>query len=143
VAPPVVVDTNVVVAGLLTAHAQSPVVRVLDGMLVAAFPFALSEALLAEYRTVLRRPSLLKAHGLTPDELDVILVELAQHGIVLLPAPAPPAPEPGDQHLWELLAARQDLLLITGDKRLQQDEVMGHRVLSPATFVERWLPSSP
>jgi predicted nucleic acid-binding protein len=142
-APPVAVDTNVVVAGLLTAHAESPVVRVLDGMLVAAFPFVLSEALLAEYRTVLRRPSLRKAHGLTSDELDVLLVELAQHGIVLSPVPAPPAPEPGDQHLWELLVAREDLFLITGDKRLQQDDVMGHRVLSPTTFVERWLPSSP
>lgn len=141
--PPVVVDTNVVVSGLLTAHAESPVARVLDGMLVAAFPFALSEALLAEYRTVLRRPSVRKAHGLTPDELEVILVELAQQGIVLTPMPAPPAPEPGDQHLWELLAVRADLLLITGDKRLQQDDFMGYRVLSPATFVERWLPSSP
>ncbi|MGH8602165.1 MAG: putative toxin-antitoxin system toxin component, PIN family [Gammaproteobacteria bacterium] len=140
--PLVVVDTNVVVAGLLTAHAESPVARVLDGMLEALFPFALSEALLAEYRTVLRRPSLRKAHGLTPDELDVILVELAQHAIVLPPVPAPPAPDRGDQHLWELLAARQGLLLITGDKRLQQDDVMGHRVLSPATFVERWLPLS-
>jgi uncharacterized protein len=140
--PLVVVDTNVVVAGLLTGHADSPVARVLDGMLVAAFPFALSEALLAEYRTVLRRPSLCKAHGLTPDELDVILVELAQHGIVLPPVPAPPAPDRGDQHLWELLAAREDLLLVTGDKRLQQDEVMGRRILSPAAFVERWPPSS-
>jgi predicted nucleic acid-binding protein len=139
--PPVVVDTNVVVAGLLTAHAESPVARMLDGMLVAAFPFALSEALLAEYQTVLRRPSLCKAHGLTPDELDVILVELAQHGIVLPPVPAPPAPDRGDQHLWDLLAAREDHLLITGDKRLQQDDMMGHRVLSPVTFVERWLPS--
>lgn len=141
--PPVVVDTNVVVAGLLTARAESPVARVLDGMLMAAFPFALSEALLAEYRRILRRPSLRKVHGLTPDELDVILLELAQHGIVLPPMPAPPAPEPGDQHLWELLAAREDLLLISGDKRLQQDDIMGHRVLSPATFVERWLPSVP
>lgn len=141
--PPVVVDTNVVVAGLLTARAESPVARVLDGMLMAAFPFALSEALLAEYRRILRRPSLRKVHGLTPDELDVILLELAQHGIVLPPVPAPPAPEPGDQHLWELLAAREDLLLISGDKRLQQDDIMGHRVLSPATFAERWLPSVP
>ena len=112
-------------------------------MLMTAFPFALSEALLAEYRRILRRPSLRKVHGLTPDELDVILLELAQHGIVLPPMPAPPAREPGDQHLWELLAAREDLLLISGDKRLQQDDIMGHRVLSPATFVERWLPSVP
>lgn len=141
--PPVIVDTNVVVAGLLTARADSAVARVLDGMLAAAFPFAISEALLAEYRTVLRRPSLRKAHGLTADELDIILVNLAQHGIVLTPVPASPAPEPGDQHLWELLAAREELVLITGDKLLQRDPVMGSRILSPATFVERWLSSRP
>ena len=61
--PPVIVDTNVVVAGLLTARADSPVARVLDDMLATVFPFAISDALLAEYRTVLRRPSLRKAHG--------------------------------------------------------------------------------
>lgn len=137
--PPVVVDTNVLVAGLLTAQAESPVARVLDGMLAAAFPYALSEALLAEYRAVLGRPALRKAHGLTADEVDDILVELAQHAIVLVPKPAPPAPEPGDQHLWELLAARADLLLVTGDKLLPLDRAMAGRILSPAAFVELWL----
>lgn len=138
--PPVIVDTNVVVAGLLTARADSPVARVLDGMLAAAFAFALSEPLLAEYRAVLRRPALRKTHGLTLDEVDSILVDLARHGIVLAPRPAPPAPEPGDQHLWELLAAREDLVLVTGDRLLQQDAAMGERIVSPARFVERWLP---
>lgn len=136
--PPVIVDTNVVVAGLLTARADSPVARVLDGMLAAVFPFAISDALLAEYRTVLRRPSLRKAHRLTADELDIILVELARHAIVIVPVLAPTAPDPGDQHLWELLAAREDLLLVTGEKRLQRDRAMGSRILAPAAFVERW-----
>lgn len=140
--PPVIVDTNVVVAGLLTARADSPVARVLDGMLAAVFPFAISDALLAEYRTVLQRPSLRKVHGLTPDELDIILVDLAQHGIMITPVPAPPAPDPGDQHLWELLAAREDLLLVTGEKQLQRDRSMGARIVAPATFVERWLRSN-
>ena len=139
--PPVIVDTNVVVAGLLTARADSPVARVLDGMLAAVFAFAISDALLAEYRTVLQRPSLRKVHGLTPDELDIILVDLAQRGIVITPVPALPAPDPGDQHLWELLAAREDLLLVTGEKKLQRDRAMGSRILTPATFVARWLRS--
>ena len=60
----VIVDTNVVVAGLLTGNATSPVARILDGMLGAAFPFVVSEALLAEYRAVLVRPALRKLHGL-------------------------------------------------------------------------------
>lgn len=137
--PPVIVDTNVVVAGLLTARADSPVAQVLDGMLAAAFPFAISDALLAEYRKVLRRPALRKAHGLTLDELDILLLDLAQHGIVIAPMPAEPAPDPTDQHLWEMLAAREDLLLVTGEKKLQRDRAMTGRILTPAAFVERWL----
>jgi len=111
----VIIDTNVVVASLLTADEASPVARILDGMLAALFPFVVSEAFLAEYRAVLVRPKLRNLHGLTEDEVDAILTDLAQHAIVLVPVKASPAPDPGDQMLWELLAARADLLLITGD----------------------------
>ena len=135
----VIVDTNVVVAGLLTARDASPgfvdSARILDGMLAAAFPFVVSEALLAEYRTVLVRPNLRKLHGLTVAEVDAILTDLAQHAIVLTPVKASPAPDPGDQLLWELLAARADLLLITGDKLLLRDAGMQGRIVSPHTFV--------
>ena len=133
--PAVIVDTNVVVAGLLTANDASPVARILDGMLVAAFPFVLSEALLAEYRTVLGRPSPRKLHGLTVAEVETILTDLAQHAIVLAPVAAPLAPDPGDQLLWEMLAARADLVLVTGDKLLLQDAGMQGRVISPQAFV--------
>ncbi len=131
----VIVDTNVVVAGLLTGNETSPVARILDGMLAAAFPFVVSEALLAEYRTVLVRPNLRKLHGLTVSEVDAILTDLAQHAIVLVPVKAPPAPDPGDQLLWELLAARADLLLITGDELLLRDAGMQGWVASPQAFV--------
>jgi len=63
-----------------------------------------------------------------PKQLDITVVEPAQHGIVLAPVSAPPAPEPGDQHLWVLLAARADRVLIIGDRRLQRDRAMGTRV---------------
>ena len=132
----VIVDTNVVVAGLLTGNAASPVARILDGMLAAAFPFVVSEALLAEYRAVLVRPALRKRHGLTVTEVDTLLTDIAQHAIVLTPAVGPPAPDPGDQLLWNLLAAREDLLLVTGDQALQDDAAMRARVLSPRAFVD-------
>ena len=138
--PAVIVDTNVVVAGLLTGNDASPALaksaRILDGMLAAAFPFVVSEALLAEYRTVLVRPGLRKLHGLTVAEVETLLTDIAQHAIVLVPVAAPPAPDPGDQFLWELLAARADLLLVTGDKALQRDAGMRPRVVSPQSFVE-------
>ena len=132
---PVIIDTNVVVAGLLTANDTSPVARILDGLLAAAFPFALSEALLAEYRTVLVRPALRKLHGLSILEVETLLTELAEHAIVLTPVAAPAAPDPGDQFLWELLAARDDVVLVTGDKPLLRDKGMRGRVISPQAFV--------
>lgn len=134
--PAVIVDTNVVVAGLLTADDTSPVARILDGMLSAAFPFVVSETLLAEYRTVLLRARIRKLHGLTVDEVEALLVDIAQHAIVLTPVAAFSAPDPDDQLLWELLAARGDLLLVTGDKLLLRNTDMRERVISPRTFVE-------
>ena len=138
--PAVIVDTNVVVAGLLTGNDASPDLaksaRILDGMLMAAFPFVVSEALLAEYRAVLVRPGLRKLHGLTVAEVETLLTDIAQHAIVLAPVAAPPVPDPGDQLLWELLAVRADLILVTGDKALQRDAGMQARVVSPQSFVD-------
>lgn len=132
-----VIDTNVVVAGLLASRSDSPVARILDGMLGAAFAFVLSEPLLAEYRAVLLRPHLRKLHDLSEAEIDTVLQELARHAIVLN-APAQTtllAPDPGDQFLWNLLASRADLWLVTGDKRLLNSPDMAPRVMLPATFV--------
>ena len=131
----VVVDTNVVVAGLLTGNDMSPVARILNGMLAAAFPFVVSEALLAEYRAVLVRPGLRKLHGLTVAEVETLLTDIAQHAIVLAPVETTPAPDPGDQLRWELLAAKSDLLLVTGDKLLLRHAGMRGRALSPSEFV--------
>lgn len=133
--PAVIVDTNVVVAGLLAQSDASPVARVLDGILSAAFPFVMSETLLAEYRTVLVRPPLRKLHGLTVAEVELVLTDIAQRAIMRKPVAAVPAPDPGDQLLWELLAAHDDLLLVTGDKLLLRDAEMRGRVISPLAFV--------
>lgn len=132
-----VIDTNVVVAGLLTSQADSPVARVLDGMLSASFPFVVSEALLAEYHAVLVRPKLAKLHGLSVAEVDAILTDLARHAIVLSPVStvaSPIAPDSGDQFLWDLLAVRPDLVLVTGDKLLLRDQAMQGRIILPQTL---------
>ena len=57
--PPVfVVDTNVVVAGLITGSSHTPIASVLDPMLSGTAVFLLSPALLDEYRSLLLRPKL-------------------------------------------------------------------------------------
>ena len=132
---PVIIDTNVIVAGLLSTQVEAPTVRILDGMLAAEFASVVSSQLLAEYRDVLCRPKLRKLHGLSAEEIETVLTELALHAIVLTAAPALPAPDPGDQHLWGLLAVRDDLVLITGDARLQESTDWPQRILSP----RQWL----
>lgn len=133
---PAIIDTNVVVAGLITTQAQSPVARILDAMLVGAFTFVLSEALLAEYRTVLIRPRLRKLHGLSVADIDTLLTDLVRPAVVLAPQAGAAAPDLGDQLLWDLLACRTNLILVSGDKLLQDSQDMAGRVLSPQVFCD-------
>jgi predicted nucleic acid-binding protein len=133
----VIVDTNVVVAGLLTSREDSPVARVLDGMLAGTFPFVISEALLAEYRAVLGRSALSKLHGLPAAEIDALMLVLAEHAIVLSPVATLAAPDPGDQHLWELLAAHADTRLVTGDKLLMGAHRYASRVITAREFIRQ------
>jgi predicted nucleic acid-binding protein len=75
---------------------------------------------------------------LSEAEIDAILMDIARHAIVLTPVKAvttPVSPDRGDQFLWDLLATRADLVLVTGDKLLLQDEVMQQRVILPQTFL--------
>ena len=138
-----IIDTNVVVAGLLTNHADSPLARILDGMLHPSIRFALSEALLAEYRGVLLPPKLLRLHQLAKSEIYTISTILTRHPTVL---PVPPqfnalvAPDVDDQFLWNLLNSREDLLLVTRDKLLLlQTGPLQARVMAPLEFARQVL----
>lgn len=71
-----VIDTNVVVAALLTRVVNSPTARILDGMCQGEFPFLLSTALLAESREALLRKRVRSLHGLSEHELDLLLTTL-------------------------------------------------------------------
>ncbi|MFT7723519.1 MAG: putative toxin-antitoxin system toxin component, PIN family [Roseateles sp.] len=134
---PVIIDTNVLVAGLLTADAQAPTAQILDGMLAARFAYVVSGELLAEYRDVLCRPKLRELHGLSAEEVETVLTDLALHAIVLTATTAPPSPDPGDQHLWGLLAVRDDLALVTGDARLLASKDWPQRIFSPRQWLDQ------
>ena len=131
----VIVDTNVVVAAFPMARNDLPFAAILQGMLNAAFPFAVSAPLLAEYREVLSRPALHKLHALDALAIESLVEGIARHAIVVEPAACAPAPDPGDQMLWELLAARSDLVLVTSDKLLLRDRAMCGRVITPEAFL--------
>ena len=136
---PLVVDTNVVVAGLLSRRRGSPVCLLLDGMLAGAFPFVLSPRLLAEYREVLLRPAVRARHRSDDDEIDVILTEITANAMFRDEADhAPPAPDQGDDHLWRLLATKRGATLVTGDRQLLAAPPDFAAVVSPAAAVAEW-----
>ncbi|MBW1702213.1 MAG: putative toxin-antitoxin system toxin component, PIN family [Deltaproteobacteria bacterium] len=134
--PLVVVDTNVLISGLITHQPQSPTCLILDWMLEGRLRFVLSIELLSEYRRVLLRPGIRKFHKLRETEVDIILNDIAFHGILReAPLPVEHAPDRGDDHLWALMAAQAGTVLITGDKALLKNPPDFAGVISPLVFV--------
>lgn len=132
----VVVDTNVLVAGLITANALSPTARILDGMLRGEVLFALSPALLGEYRAVLMRPKLVGLHGLSEAEVDRLLTELTANALWREPQVETAAPDPNDGHLWALLDCEPAASLVTGDQLLLAQPHRRAPVIRPADYIE-------
>ena len=136
--PPVaVIDTNVVVSGVVSSRVDSSPVLLLDGMRLGRFPFLLSTALLEEYREILLRPKLRKLHRLDDEVIVELLARIAEHAEWLEPErTTASAPDPDDQHLWDLLAAHTGAVLVTGDKALLAEPLDGAEFYLPRAFVE-------
>jgi putative PIN family toxin of toxin-antitoxin system len=135
---PAVIDTNVVVSGLLTADSDSPTARILDGMLAGQFRFLISAELLSEYREVLLRPKVRRRHRLPEAEVDVLLTDIAAAGIFLeIEAPEVGRGRKDDDHLRQILAADASAILVTGDLKLVVVLGKGARVLTARAFTER------
>ncbi len=134
--PLVVIDTNVVVSGLLTSDEGASTASILNRMLTGEIRILLSVDLLAEYREVLLRPAIRSRHGLEESEVDTILTAIAENAVVCEPAEPPTAPpDSGDIHLWSILAARRDAVLVTGDLALVDGAPSWATVISPRDFV--------
>ena len=135
-----VVDTNVVVSGVLRYGQGSAPAEVLDHMLGGRLPFLLSADLLAEYRLVLLRPAPTARHGLGAGAVDALMAELAVAGYLRQPVggagraeddPAPAFPA-GDGHIVRLLACEPRSALVSGDLRLLEALRGWRTVLTPA-----------
>ena len=159
-----VIDTNVVVSGVLTGSPQSPTRIILDAMLAGRMRFALSVDLLAEYREALLRPAIARRHGLDAGLIDKLLARLAVgamlHGppavataiaagtgtvtadtAIAVATPAGTAPvlvrDPGDAHVALLASSLPNVVVVTGDRRLREDLAPACSVMSPAEYVSR------
>lgn len=135
-----VVDTNVIVSGLIGADRDSPPARILDAMLAGGFIYLMSDELLSEYSHVLRRPGLVRLHALADEEIDRLLADLVANAMWRAPTVAGKAPDTGDQHLWALLASHPQGRLVTGDRLLLENPPGSVSVISPRSFADSFLP---
>lgn len=136
--PLTVIDTNVVVSGLMTDQSESPPFQIVDDMLRGSFSFLLSLDLLAEYRKVLLRPKIKKRHGLSDEEIDPILTQMTTNGMMREPQGVPTiSPDPGDQHVWDLVGIHPNTVLVTGDQALRKMAGKHSTVFLPQEFVEK------
>ena len=131
-----IVDTNVVVSGLISSDSNSPPARILDAMLEGVFPYLMSMALFNEYSSVLRRPAVVRQHGLKESEVALLLSNLTENAIWHDPVLNNMAPDLGDNHIWALLESHPDAQLITGDKLLIENPPVGAIVISPRNVME-------
>ena len=145
----ILLDTNVIVSGLIAADPNTPPARTLDTMLDGRIIYLMSGDLLDEYSNVLRRPRLVRRHGRTHEQLDRLLADLVADLIAELvanaiwhdPAHSGDAPDPHDGHLWALLASHPQGMLVTGDRLLVENPPSGASVVSPRRFADTFLPS--
>lgn len=132
-----VIDSSVLVAGLLTQGRDAPTARMVDGMLGAGFCFALSMELLAEYHRALRYPKVSRLHGLADSAIDDLLTGIAVPAVMIEPAGIQvDLADPDDAFLFRLLRAVPRGILVTGDRLLLESGPDWARVMTASQFME-------
>ena len=136
---PLVIDTNVFVAGLRSAGGASRAVlrRVLEGSFQPLF----GTALWLEYQDLLGRP--VWGDATTPAERVAVLAALAKQGrwVTVYYGWRPNLPDEADNHLIELALAGGAAAIVTHNLRdIRGGELrLGNlRVLTPAQCLEEW-----
>lgn len=133
----IVLDTNVLVSGLLNPH--GPPGRIVDLILAGELAIVYDDRVLAEYAEVLSRPRF----GFDPHDVEHVLDLTENEGApaVVAPLDPPDLPDPDDLPFLELAAAVEPHLLVTGNTRhLPPETRPDHvRVESPREFVAQWM----
>ncbi len=127
----VVLDTNVLVAGLLTPGGTCA--QVLDLVIEGVVEACVDERILGEYEMVLRRPRLAIPAGEARAVLDIIRRTAEPVAAVPLPADLP---DKEDVPFLEVATAA-GAILVTGNLRhFPKKACKGVRVLSPAGLLD-------
>lgn len=124
----IVLDTNVVVSGLLKP--VGPPGAILNSVLQMDLTVLFDDRILSEYRAVLTRP----ACGFDAADVSALLEFISYEGEYVTPGPvAAKIKDPGDVRFYEVAVAGRAEYLVTGNRKHFPDS---HMVISPAEFVE-------
>ncbi|MBC7107003.1 MAG: putative toxin-antitoxin system toxin component, PIN family [Firmicutes bacterium] len=130
----VVLDTNVLVSGLLKAHSSA-------GMIVRLMAAGLLQVvydgrILAEYRQVLTRPRF----GFREAEVEALISQIETDGILAVAQPLPERlPDPDDEPFLEVALAVEGAILVTGNKKHFRTACAGKTtLLDPGEFIALW-----
>ncbi len=127
----IVLDTNVLVAGLLSPFGPcAEIVRMLSsGNLTLYF----DSRILSEYNEVLRRPKF----RFQIDKVVVLLDHIENRGHIVASSPLSDLlPDPGDEPFLEVAVAGQAVCLVTGNQaHFPPKKCQGIKVLSPGEFL--------
>lgn len=127
----VVLDTNVLVAGLLSPF--GPCAQIVRMVSSGELTLCLDARILSEYDEVLHRPQF----GFRIDKIAALLDYIEHSGIIAASAPLPKAlPDLDDQPFLEVALAGQAACLITGNHaHFPVKQCQGVPVLSPSDFL--------
>jgi putative PIN family toxin of toxin-antitoxin system len=121
-----VIDTNVVVSGLLSAN--GPCARILDAVVQGRVNLVYDARILAEYRDVLCRPRL----KLKPALVMHFLEALSGQFLVTAERAVAGGPDPDDQKFVEVALAVPDRTIVTGNLADFPSRILhGVRLLTP------------
>lgn len=127
----IVLDTNVLVAGLLSE--AGPPGWIVDLVLSGDLELVFDNRILGEYRDVLARPEL----RLPEEPVAQFLAALERFGVPITAPPWPhPLPDPDDEPFLAVAGAAR-AVLVTGNLRHYPERIRaGVRVLSPRQFMD-------
>jgi putative PIN family toxin of toxin-antitoxin system len=131
----IVLDTNVLVSGILSPH--GPPAAVLRALLTERVTLCFDERILAEYRDVLTRGKF----SFDRELIEELIAFLEAAGSPTLAAPLPTAlPDSEDQMFIEVAVASQAEFLVTENlKHFPVKAAEGVSVISPRAFLDAML----
>ena len=136
----IVLNTNVLVAGLQSRNGASN--RILRAVPDGRFALLLSVPLFLEYEAVLKRPERRAGHGLSDEQIDVLLGVWAKlcEPVTLSYLGRPQLPDPDDEMVLETAVNGRADILVTFNIQAFRSAAprFGVKVLKPAEWLATW-----